>query len=399
MKVKTDRKKIEEILTRGVEEIIERESLKKKLKLGKQLRVKHGIDPTGPKIHLGRAFQFWKLKAFQEFGHKIVLIFGDFTGQIGDASDKLARRRPLSEQEIKENLKNYGQQIGKILDMSKVELRYNSEWLNKLSARELLSLSMRFSAQELIQRRNFKERWERGRTIGLHELDYPLLQGYDSVVVKADVETGGSDQLFNLKVGRKIQKMFGQKPQDIMTTEMLIGLDGRKMTTSWGNIITIVDSPDEMYGKIMSTKDELLPDYFELCTQLPLKEVRKVALDLKNKKINPRDLKAQLAREIVCLYHGREVVRKAEKEFERIFREKKFPSKIPEFKIKEKSLNLLDLLFKTKLAPSKSEAKRLILQKAVEINKILKEDWREMIEIEKEMVIKVGKRKFAKINQ
>lgn len=402
MKINTDIKKIEEILTRGVEKIIERESLEKKLKSGKQLRVKHGIDPTGPKIHLGRAFQLWKLKQFQDLGHKIVLIFGDFTAQIGDASDKLAMRRPLSEKEVKENLKNYVWQIGKILDITKVELRYNSEWLNKLSAKQLLSLSMRFTAQELIQRRNFKERWKQGRPIGLHELSYPLLQGYDSVVVKADIETGGSDQLFNLKVGRQIQRIFGQKPQDILTTKMLVGLDGRKMSTSWGNIITIVDSPDEMYGKIMSMKDELIPHYFELCTQVPLEEIKKITKDLKDKKINPRDLKARLAREIITLYHNKAEAERAEREFERIFKEKKLPSKIPEIKIKEKTLNILDLLVKTKLVSSKSEAKRLILQKGVKI-KIkdqkpeIKDDWKEEIEIKKGMIIQVGKRKFIKL--
>jgi tyrosyl-tRNA synthetase len=384
-------------LTRGVEEIIEKKSLIMKLKSGRQLRIKHGIDPTGPKIHLGRAFQFWKLKAFQELGHKIVLIFGDFTAQIGDASDKLAMRRPLSEREVKENLKDYTRQIGKILDMEKTELRYNSEWLSKMSAKDLLKLSMRFTAQQMIQRRNFKERWEKGVPIGLHELDYPLFQGYDSVVTKADVEIGGSDQLFNLKIGREIQKMYKLSPQDIMTSKMLVGLDGRKMSTSWGNIITMVDSPNEMYGKIMSMKDELIPEYFELCTPLPLKEIKEIAEDLKKKKTNPRDLKARLAREIVAIYHGKELAEKAEKEFERVFKEKKLPSRIPEFKIKEKTLNILDLLVKTKLASSKSEAKRLVLQKGVKIEGEIVEDWRKTIKIKKGQVFQVGKRKFIKV--
>jgi tyrosyl-tRNA synthetase len=397
MRINTDPKKIEEILTRGVEEIIEKKSLIMKLKSGRQLRIKHGIDPTGPKIHLGRAFQFWKLKAFQELGHKIVLIFGDFTAQIGDASDKLAMRRPLSEREVKENLKDYTRQIGKILDMEKTELRYNSEWLSKMSAKDLLKLSMRFTAQQMIQRRNFKERWEKGVPIGLHELDYPLFQGYDSVVTKADVEIGGSDQLFNLKIGREIQKMYKLSPQDIMTSKMLVGLDGRKMSTSWGNIITMVDSPNEMYGKIMSMKDELIPEYFELCTPLPLKEIKEIAEDLKKKKTNPRDLKARLAREIVAIYHGKELAEKAEKEFERVFKEKKLPSRIPEFKIKEKTLNILDLLVKTKLASSKSEAKRLVLQKGVKIEGEIVEDWRKTIKIKKGQVFQVGKRKFIKV--
>lgn len=397
MKINTDSKKIKEILTRGVEEVIEKKSLIKKLKSGRQLRIKHGIDPTGPKIHLGRAFQFWKLKAFQQLGHKIVLIFGDFTVQIGDASDKLAMRRPLSESEVKENLKDYARQIGKILDLDKTELRYNSQWLNKLTAKDLILLSMSFTAQQMIQRRNFKERWEQGKPIGLHELDYPLFQGYDSFAVKADVEIGGSDQLFNLKVGREIQRIFGQTPQDIMTSKMLTGLDGRKMSTSWGNIITIVDSPEEMYGKIMSMKDGLIPEYFELATPLLLKEIKKIEKDLKKKKINPRDLKARLAREIVSIYYGKKAAEKAEKEFERIFRQRELPSKILGIKIKEKSLNLLDLLVKTKLASSKSEAKRLVLQGGIKINSEVQADWQKVIQIKKGLIIQAGKRKFVRL--
>jgi tyrosyl-tRNA synthetase len=398
MRIDTNPKKIEEILTRGVEEIIERKSLIKKLKSGRQLRIKHGIDPTGPKIHLGRAFQLLKLRAFQELGHKIILIFGDFTAQIGDASDKLAMRKALSEKEVKENLKDYPRQIGKILDIKKTEIRYNSEWLSKLSIKDLLRLSMRFTAQQMIQRRNFKERWEKGIPIGLHELDYPLFQGYDSVVTKADVEIGGSDQLFNLKIGREIQKIYNLPPQDIMTSKMLTGLDGRKMSTSWGNIITLVDSPNEMYGKIMSMKDELIPEYFELCTFLPLIEIKEIAKDLEMKKINPKDLKKRLAREIVTIYHGKELAETAEKEFERIFKEKKLPTRILKIKIKEKKLNILDLLVKTKLAFSKSEGKRLILQKGIKINGKVETNWQKVIEIKKGMIIQRGKRKFIKID-
>ena len=245
--IKINQQKIEETLTRGVEEIFERESLEKKLKSGKQLRVKFGIDPTGPKIHIGRAFQFWKLRDFQEMGHKIILIIGDFTALIGDASDKQAMRKVLTEKEIKENLKNYLVQIGKILDMKKVEVRYNSQWFQKMKIKDFVSLQMIFTAQQTIQRRNFKERWDEGKPIGLHELDYPLFQGYDSVAIKSDIEIGGSDQLFNLQAGREIQKYFEQKPQDIMTSKMLNGLDGRKMSTSWGNVITILDESQDMY--------------------------------------------------------------------------------------------------------------------------------------------------------
>ncbi len=391
--MKTTSQKINEILERGIEQIIEKNSLLEKLKSGKKLRIKHGIDPTGPKIHIGRAIQFRKLKNFQDLGHKIVLIIGDFTALIGDASDKQAMRKPLSEKEIKENMKGYKEQIGKILDMKKTEIRHNSEWLNKITVKELLSLAMHFSAQQMIQRRNFKERWEQEKPIGIHELAYPLFQGYDSFAVKADVEIGGADQLFNLKVGREIQKMFGQPPQDIITSKMLSGLDGRKMSTSWGNMVTIVDKPNEMYGKIMSMKDEFIFEYFELCTDIPLSEIKNMSF----KKTNPRDLKAKLAREIVSIYHGKESALSAEKEFNKVFKEKKLPSSVSLIKISQKSLNILELLFKARLVSSKAEAKRLINQKGVKIGNEVQIDWQKQIKIKKGLVIQVGKRKFAKI--
>jgi len=394
-KIRAD--KINDLLLRNVETIVVKKHLERALKSKKKLRVKHGIDPTGPKIHLGRAIPLWKLRSFQELGHQVVLIIGDFTAQIGDASDKQAMRRILSEKEVKENMRDYARQIGKILDMDKVELHYNSEWLGKLSARDLLNLAMKFTAQQMIQRRNFRERWDQGKPIGLHELDYPLLQGYDSVAIKADVEIGGFDQLFNLEVGREVQKIFGQKSQDIMLLKMLPGLDGRKMSTSWGNVITIVDEPNDMYGKVMSMKDELIPEYFELATRVPLDKIAKIKKELKNKKLHPKDAKSQLAKEIVALYHGRSAAERAQKEFEKVFKEKNLPSKMPVFKLAEKELLILDLLLRTKLVSSKSEGKRLILQKGVRINGKTQKDWQKVIKLENGMIIQVGKRKFAKI--
>jgi tyrosyl-tRNA synthetase len=397
MKINTDSNKIREILERGIEKIIDKSHLEAALKSGKKLRVKLGIDPTGPKIHLGRAIQLWKLRDFQDLGHQIVFIIGDFTGQIGDASDKQAMRKSLTKKEIKENLKTYKKQIGKILDLKKVEFHRNSEWLNRLKIKDFLSLSINFTAQQMIQRRNFKERWEQGKPIGLHELSYPLLQGYDSVMIQADVEIGGFDQLFNLKIGREMQRIFGQLPQDIMTSQMLYGLDGRKMSTSWGNVINIVDKPEDMYGKIMSMKDELIEDYLKLTTHLSLKEIEKIKKDFKERKLNPRDAKAILAKEIIKIYHSKKAGEIAEKEFNRVFREKKLPSKIPVFKSLKKSLPILDLLVKANLASSKNEAKRLILQGGVKMNNIVKNDWREIVKISDGMIVKVGKRKFIKI--
>lgn len=402
--IDTNPKKIDEILSRGVEEIFEKESLLKKLQSGEQLRIKFGIDPTGPKIHIGRAFQFWKLRDFQELGHKVVLIIGDFTAQIGDASDKQAMRKTLTEKEIKENMKDYKNQIGKILDMKKVELHYNSQWFNKMKVKDFVSLQMIFTAQQIIQRRNFKERWDEAKPIGSHELDYPIFQGYDSVMIKADVETGGSDQLFNLQAGREIQKNFNQKPQDIITLKMLDGLDGRKMSTSWDNIITIVDDPKNMYGKVMSMKDELINEYFELATRLSKEEID----EIKKSSANPRDIKACLAKEIVKMYHGEKEAMLAEKEFNKIFRNKELPTDILVFVPPQrdpanggKTYNILDLLFDTKLASSKNEAKRLVEGGGVEVQMGDKKervaDWKKEVNLEDGMIIKVGSRKFIKI--
>ncbi len=386
---------IKNILERGVEDIIDKKELEKKLKSGEKLRIKLGVDPTGPKIHLGRASQFWKLQSFQKLGHQVVLIIGDFTARIGDASDKQAMRTPLTEEEVKKNMEGYIDQIGKILDMDKVEVRHNSEWLGKMKVEDFLSLGMNFTAQQMIRRRNFKERWDEDKPIGIHELAYPLLQGYDSVMVEADVEIGGFDQLFNLKTGRKIQKIFNQEPQQIMTSQMLYGLDGRKMSTSWGNVVTIVDEPADMYGKIMSLNDDLIFDYFKLCAFYPEKELKRVKKELEEK--NPKELKKELARAIVQIYHGEKEAQEAEKRFENIFEKGDIPEEIPEKKIEKKEMGALNLVYATGLVKSKSQAKRLIKQGAVSIDKKKIESWKKDIEIEDGMVIKIGKRRFMRI--
>ncbi|MDD5696541.1 MAG: tyrosine--tRNA ligase [Candidatus Pacebacteria bacterium] len=388
---------IEEILSRGTEDIIDKRHLKQALLSGKKLNVKFGIDPTGPKIHLGRATQLMKLKDFQDLGHRVTLIIGDFTAMVGDASDKTAMRKPLSAREIKENMKDYLPQIGRIIDLKKTDVRYNSEWLNKLKIKELVEICMNFTAQQMIQRRNFKERWEGGKEIGLHELLYPIFQGYDSVAVKADLEIGGFDQLFNLKAGRELQRFFKQEPQDIMTLKMIYGLDGRKMSTSWGNVINILDDPKDMFGKIMSLRDELILGYFESCTRVPLAEIKNAL-----KSANPRDVKKRLAREIVANFHSSKKAEEAEKEFEKIFEEKNLPSEIKEIKIKEKKMSILDLLVSIGLAKSKAEAKRLVEQGGVKIIKekksFVEKDWKKTITIEN-MVIQSGKRNFRKIKK
>jgi len=398
MKINIDSQKIEEVLTRGVEEVIEKKSLIKKLQSGEQLRIKFGIDPTAPDLHLGNAVILWKLREFQKLGHKIIFIIGDFTARIGDPSGRLGARKMLSEKEVKENMKTYKKQIGKILDLQKIKLVYNSRHLAKLNLSEIYRIFHFFSANQILERDMFQERKKKEKPIWLHEFFYPVLQAYDSVVVKADVEIGGSDQLFNMMMGRQLQPYFNQPPQDVITMKLLVGTDGkRKMSKSFRNYIGLQEFPKEQYGKLMSIRDELIPEYFELCTQSSPKEVRRITRDLKNKKINPRVLKARLAREIVSIYHGKEAAEKAEKEFERVFKEKKLPSRIPAMEIKEERLNILEFLVKTKLVSSKSEAKRLILQKGVKIDGKSEENWRGIVQIKKGMIVQVGKRKFLRV--
>ncbi len=389
-------KEIEKILERGVEKIINKEHLTTALYSGKKLRIKHGVDPTGDKIHLGRAIQFWKLRQFQDLGH---LIIGDFTAKVGDPSDKPKGRQGLSDEEIKRNMRTYIKQFSKILDIKKTEIHYNSEWFNKMNLKDFLSLANNFSVQQLIQRRNFKERWKKGEAVSLKEITYPLLQGYDSVMVRADVELGGYDQLFNLNMGRDIQEIMGQKPQDIITLKMLDGLDGRKMSTSWGNVVNIVDPPNEMYGKLMSMKDNMIYSYFELCTLSTEEELSKIKDKLKQKLVNPRDIKAELSHKIVALYYGEDKAQKAEKEFNKVFQNKKLPSNIKTYFAPKKSYPVTELLSSMKLTKSKGEAKRLIEQGGVRIGSELVKNFRQEIKVKEGLIIQVGKRKFAKLTK
>ncbi len=383
--------KINELLTRGVTNVIDGNHLKLALKSEKKLRIKLGIDPTGPKLHLGRAITLWKLKAFQDLGHQIVFIVGDFTAQIGDASDKMAERQILTLDKIKENFKTYKEQIGKILDLKKVEFRYNGEWHFKLTQQEMLEMAMQFTVAQMIERENFIDRFKAQKPIGLHEILYPLLQGYDSVAVKADVELGGNDQLFNLLAGRTVQKKYGQKPQDVMTFELLEGTDGRKMSTSYENCIYIEDSPNDMYGKVMSILDTLLIKYFTLVTDVPLSEIKKYEEDLKSG-TNPRDIKAKLAFHVVKRYYGEEKARVASEEFDRVFKLKELPSEMTEFQYVP-NRKIIDVAASVFLI-SKSEARRLINQGAVKQNdKIVKEIDAEI----EEGILKVGKRGYLRI--
>ncbi len=356
MKIITDEKKVDEILSKGVEDIFVKESLKKKLLSGRVLRIKFGIDPTGPKIHLGRTIPLKKLRQFQDLGHKAVLIVGDFTAMIGDPSDKLDKRPMLTEKRIKANMRDYEKQLGKIIDLKTAEFYYNSKWLKKLNALEISNLAESFSVQQMSNRRNFKDRLQKEEEISLREFLYPLYQGYDSVMVKADVEIGGFDQLFNLKAGRIIQKHYGQPEQDILTCQMLEGTDGRKMSTSWGNLVTVVDEPNDMFGKIMALRDELVPKYFKLCTNIIEAEFLK--------KKNPRDQKMQLAHEIVRIYHGEKKAEASERNFIKTFQKKEIPDEMPKVKLNDGE-KLMQALVREKILSSKSDFRRLIKEGAI----------------------------------
>ncbi len=391
-KIDTDENKIEDILKRNTEDVFVYESLKNKLLSGKQLRVKLGFDPTGSKIHIGRASILRKLKSFQDLGHQIVFIVGDFTAQIGDPSDKLEKRPFLSREDILKNLKDYKQQIGKIIDVSKAEFLFNSKWLSKLNLEEVAKLAESFSVGQMLNRRNFKDRFEKGTEISLREFLYPLMQGYDSVIVSADIEIGGFDQLFNLKAGRVIQKYYGKPEQDIMTVKMLEGTDGRKMSTSWGNVINIVDDPYDMYGKVMSIKDSLIYNYFLSCTDLPILEIENIAKELEQKE-NYKEVKSRLAKEIVTLYHGKDLAEKAYKNFEETFSKGGIPEDILKINIAENT-PLVDVLLDQKIVESKTEWRRLVGDGAVSKDGVKIEDSNTN---SIKGVYKIGKRRFVEI--
>jgi tyrosyl-tRNA synthetase len=391
-----DEQKIEELLTRGVDEVIDKDNLRKKLLSGKQLRVKLGIDPTSPKLHLGRSIPLLKLKDFQELGHQIVFIVGDFTGVIGDTSDKDSERPMLTAEVIKKNMKDYTKQAGKIIDLKKCEVQYNSKWLGKLTYDKIGEQADQFSLAEFIARENIKKRLDNGKRVSLREVLYPLMQGYDSVMVKADVEVGGTDQRFNLLAGRKLQNHFKQASQDIILNPLIEGIDGRKMSSSWGNTINLIDEPGEMFGRVMMLDDVLIIKYFTLTTRVPMIEIKKYEQELKNG-TNPREIKALLAKEIVTMYYSAAEAAKAESEFNKMFRDKERPTDIPQIKIEKKDWPIVDLLVQLELAASKSEATRLVEQGGVKVNEAAISDWRQIVAIKTKDVIQVGKRKFIEI--
>lgn len=396
--IDTNPEKINEILTRGVEEVFIKKHLEEQLKSGKELRIKLGIDPTSPHIHLGRAVTLRKIKQFQDLGHKIVLIIGDFTAKIGDPSDKLEKRPTLTDEVIQENLKTYLEQIGKIIDIKKTEVRYNSEWLATMNYFEVAKLMENFTVQQMSRRRNFRERLDAGQDIFLIEFMYPALQGYDSVQIRSDVEIGGFDQLFNLQAGRILQKRYDQEEQDVMTLSMLEGTDGRKMSSSWGNIVALLDSPNDMYGKIMSLRDDLIGKYFLLCTDVSQIEILNIELGIQNGD-NPMQYKKRLAREIISIYHNEIEAIDAQNNWERTFSEGGLPDNIPEINGDQGKL-LSEVLVENGYLESKGEFRRLTDEGGI---KIISEDLSEekitdfQYKLSKTIILKIGKKKFVKI--
>lgn len=375
---------IGQVLTKGIVEVIGREHLEKRLRSGEKLRIKHGADPTAPDLHLGHAVVMRKLKEFQGLGHKIIFIIGDFTAKVGDPSGRTATRPVLTDKEIKANAKTYLQQVGKILDIKKTEIHYNSEWFAKEGWKEVLELTGKFSLHRILERDDFERRIESGAEITAAEILYPIMQAYDSVKIKADVEIGGTDQKFNMLAGRALQRRIDMAEQDVITVPLLRGLDGsQKMSKSLGNYIGVAEPADTQYGKTMSIPDKLLPEYFELLIDLEF-----------NTKENPRDSKMKLACEIVKIFHSGREAAKAQNNFVKLFQKKEIPEDILEIKIK-KGEKLSEILVKNKIISSKSEFQRLVKEKAIDV------EGRAISDIyfkpERPVVIKIGKKKFVRI--
>jgi len=382
-----------ERIKRGVTKFVSEQELRQKLSQGKSLRVKLGVDPTSPDLHLGHTVAINKLRVFQDLGHTVVFIIGDFTAAIGDPSGRDATRPPLTEDDIKSNIKTYESQVFRILDREKTEIRYNSEWLEGLFDKKNpaflpKSLLRHHTVQQLLERDDFTERRKAGQPITVLELLYPLFQGYDSVAIKADVELGGNDQLFNLLTGRQMQKDAGQKPQVVVTLPLLEGLDGvRKMSKSFGNHIALNDAPNDMFGKVMSIPDDLMFKFYEHLTEENITEV---------KSQHPKEAKLRLAGLITARFHGEDKARAARDHFDNVFSQKKNPEEIEEFRLKTNGMDVVQVLLEADLAPSKNEARRLVEQGGVQLDgKRLAIG--EKISLKKPAVLKVGKRQFRKL--
>ena len=386
-------------IKRGVDEILPEEDLIEKLKSGKTLTIKAGFDPTAPDLHLGHTVLINKLRTFQQLGHKVVFLIGDFTGLIGDPTGKNVTRKPLSKEQVLENAKTYQEQVFKILDEDKTEIRFNSEWMDDLGAAGMIKLAASQTVARMLERDDFKKRYNNGQPIVIHEFLYPLVQGWDSVALESDVELGGTDQRFNLLMGRELQKEQGQKQQSIVMVPLLEGLDGvQKMSKSLNNYIGITDAPNDMFGKVMSISDDLMWRYYDLLSFRPLEEIAELKTRVANGE-NPRDIKIMLAKEIIARFHDDAAAEGAHQDFIQRFQKNAIPDDMPELEIalSDEGIAIGNLLKEANLVGSTSDAMRMIKQGAVKINGDKVEDTRLVITEKGENVYQVGKRKFARI--
>ena len=394
-------------LRRGVVEILSEEELKTKLKKsvesGKPLRVKLGIDPTAPDVHLGFTVPLRKLKAFQELGHQVVIIIGSYTAMVGDPSGKNSTRPQLTEEAVMANAKYYKEQIFKILDEKKTEVVYNGDWFSKFSFNDVIALASKITVASLLEHDYFQNRYKNGIPISLHEFIYPLMQGWDSVEVKADIEMGGTDQRFNIIVGRALQKENGQEAQVALFMPILLGIDGKaKMRKSLGNYIGINETPGDIFGKAMSIPDVLMESYFELLTEVPLEEIARLKKGIADGSLHPRAVKVMLAKELVRMYHSAEAAEKEALEFDRVFSDKQLPSDIPDVSVAKEEFSdgkiwIVKLITLAGLASGRNEAGRLVDQGAVSLDEIKIESSKDAVSVNNGSILKVGKRKFARI--
>lgn len=396
-----DEKSIKEqvkILTKNSVSFVSESELEKKLSLGRPLRIKLGVDPSRPDLHLGHAVVLKKLKKFQNFGHKVVLIIGDFTARIGDPTGKSKTRPMLTKLEAEENAQTYIKQATKILSGDQTEIRFNSEWLDKMNFEDVIRLASKYTVARILERNDFSQRYKNNETISIAEFLYPLAQAMDSVEIKSDVEIGGDDQFFNLLVGRKIQEEYGLSPQCVLTFPLIEGTDGNlKMSKSYDNYIAFEDTNIDMFGKLMSIPDKLIVKYMELLTDCYPEEIKGVVEQLKGKKVNPRDIKLKLAYDITSEFHGKEKAEEACDNFINVFQKKNIPEEMPEIKICETNLDIITIMNKYLNVKSRSEARRLINQNAVKYNNNIVTDPFMKIEVKKDDYFRIGKKKFYKV--
>ncbi|MBP8250978.1 MAG: tyrosine--tRNA ligase [Herpetosiphon sp.] len=387
---------IDEIFQRGVAEIIVESNVRRKLESGKPLRLKLGIDPTKPDMHIGHAVALRKLRQLQDLGHQVVLIVGDWTAQIGDPSGRDETRPRLSVEQTRANAEHYMEQFFKIVSREKTEIRWQSEWFGEFSLADAFNLVGRFTLGQMLSHETFRVRYESGQALTMLELMYPMLQAYDSIAIMPDIEFGGTDQKFNILAGRQLMESMGHEPQDVWLVPLIAGTDGRKMGKSFNNTVDILLPAADKYGKIMSMSDDVLPLYYEVWTDLPTAEVNTIIAQLKDGSLNPRDAKMRLAREIISQIDGADAAAEAEAAFVRVFQQRDIPTDMPEHQL-DQPISIVDLLVTSKLASSKGEARRLIDGGGVRINSIKVEGYDLQVQPEGEQIVQVGRRKFLKI--